>query len=270
MIGSRLFLDNKYSKWYWAIIDRAKDRDRPAKTERHHILPKGKHLFPEFASLQIFPWNGAYLTFREHFICHRLLVKMTSGKAKISCSYGLRRLTMNQKGYTSKQYEIAKQIYAEQRKFTPSPLKGQPGRKWSDEERKTHSVRLKSRMSDPITRQRCSLAKLGKGHAHTDETKQKISQAQRNLTDEQRARKSASKTGNKNPAFGKKWFNDGTVAKQFFPGQEPFGWKLGKRLQTGPSKWARKDWELEQEKNLCYVATTRAIEELILCQAETK
>ena len=36
------------------------------------------------------------------------------------------------------------------------------------------------------------------------------------------------------------------------------------------SKWARKDWELEQEKNLCYVATTRAIEELILCQAETK
>ena len=33
---------------------------------------------------------------------------------------------------------------------------------------------------------------------------------------------------------------------------------------------ARKDWELEQEKNLCYVATTRAIEELILCQAETK
>lgn len=39
-------------------------------------------------------------------------------------------------------------------------------------------------------------------------------------------------------------------------------------LQTGPSKWARKDWELEQEKNLCYVATTRAISELILCPVE--
>lgn len=47
-------------------------------------------------------------------------------------------------------------------------------------------------------------------------------------------------------------------------------WKKVFWLQTGPSKWARKDWELEQEKNLCYVATTRAIEELILCQAETK
>jgi DNA helicase II / ATP-dependent DNA helicase PcrA len=47
-------------------------------------------------------------------------------------------------------------------------------------------------------------------------------------------------------------------------------WKRVFWLQTGPSKWARKDWELEQEKNLCYVATTRAISELILCQAETK
>lgn len=41
-------------------------------------------------------------------------------------------------------------------------------------------------------------------------------------------------------------------------------WKRVFWLQTGPSKWARKDWEKEQEKNLCYVATTRAIEELVL------
>jgi superfamily I DNA/RNA helicase len=41
-------------------------------------------------------------------------------------------------------------------------------------------------------------------------------------------------------------------------------------LQTGPSKWARKDWELEQEKNLCYVAATRAKNELVLTQVEVK
>lgn len=35
-------------------------------------------------------------------------------------------------------------------------------------------------------------------------------------------------------------------------------------LQTGPSPWARKDWELEQENNLLYVATTRAQRELVL------
>jgi superfamily I DNA/RNA helicase len=35
-------------------------------------------------------------------------------------------------------------------------------------------------------------------------------------------------------------------------------------LQTGPSAWARKEWEQEQEDNLCYVAATRAKHELCL------
>lgn len=35
-------------------------------------------------------------------------------------------------------------------------------------------------------------------------------------------------------------------------------------LQTGKSKWARMDWELEQEKNLCYVAITRAKQTLYI------
>ncbi len=39
-------------------------------------------------------------------------------------------------------------------------------------------------------------------------------------------------------------------------------------LQSGPSKWARKDWEKEQEANLCYVAATRAKSELYLVAME--
>jgi DNA helicase-2/ATP-dependent DNA helicase PcrA len=35
-------------------------------------------------------------------------------------------------------------------------------------------------------------------------------------------------------------------------------------LQTGPSGWARKQWEQDQENNLCYVAATRAKHELCL------
>jgi superfamily I DNA/RNA helicase len=35
-------------------------------------------------------------------------------------------------------------------------------------------------------------------------------------------------------------------------------------LQAGQSKWARKQWELDQEVNLCYVAATRAQSELYL------
>ncbi len=37
-------------------------------------------------------------------------------------------------------------------------------------------------------------------------------------------------------------------------------------LQVGQSKWARKQWELEQEVNLCYVAATRAQKELFLVE----
>ena len=41
-------------------------------------------------------------------------------------------------------------------------------------------------------------------------------------------------------------------------------------LQTGPSSWARKKWELEQEDNLCYVAATRAKHELVLFNQYTE
>ena len=43
-------------------------------------------------------------------------------------------------------------------------------------------------------------------------------------------------------------------------------WKRVFWLQVGPSKWARKQWELDQEVNLCYVAATRAQEELYLVE----
>ena len=35
-----------------------------------------------------------------------------------------------------------------------------------------------------------------------------------------------------------------------------------------PSAMARQDWEREQEKNLCYVATTRAKQSLIIIELE--
>lgn len=63
---------------------------------------------------------------------------------------------------------------------------------------------------------------------------------------------------------------DGTVDKSkvvlFSSGHKSKGreWKKVVWLQTGPSPWARKEWEIEQENNLCYVMATRAKEELCL------
>ena len=72
-----MFLENKYTKWYYSIITHAKARVNFDKiyTEKHHILPKsmGGDNSAE---------NIIALTGKEHFICHLLLTKMTEGNFK--------------------------------------------------------------------------------------------------------------------------------------------------------------------------------------------
>ena len=64
-----MFTLNKYTKWYYAIVDRAKIRINDGYTENHHIIPKslcGSNTKD----------NKVDLNAREHFICHLLLTKM--------------------------------------------------------------------------------------------------------------------------------------------------------------------------------------------------
>lgn len=66
-----IFIDNKFHRWYFAIIENAKRRisTTDVYSERHHIIPKcmgGDNTKSNLVSL----------TAREHFVCHRLLPKM--------------------------------------------------------------------------------------------------------------------------------------------------------------------------------------------------
>lgn len=73
------FIENKYTKWYINIINKAIIRNIIRKPgdgyEKHHILPKSicKELLKEKENL-------AVLTSKEHFICHLLLTKMCVNK----------------------------------------------------------------------------------------------------------------------------------------------------------------------------------------------
>lgn len=67
------FLDNKYSRWYYAIIAKARCRTTYDYTEKHHIIPKSLRGTNNAENLVL-------LTAREHFICHWLLTKMVSFK----------------------------------------------------------------------------------------------------------------------------------------------------------------------------------------------
>lgn len=211
-LSKSVFLENKYSRWYWNIIENALQRKKlKVITEKHHILPKGKYLFPQFKSLKEHPWNGVLLTLREHYVCHLLLTKMTVGDAKRACIYGLMRFSSGRDKCSSHQYEKAKTLFRLARKGCPSSLKGQPGRKWSDEEKQRHSEKMKLVMNSEETKKRCSAAKIGKpGPAISEEHRRAISNAQRNPSNETRERKRAVKLGANNPMFGRtRITNDG-------------------------------------------------------------
>src|ERR1035437_217606 len=48
-------------------------------TEKHHICPKAKDLFPEYTTFKEFPWNKVILTIRQHKISHWILYKAYKG-----------------------------------------------------------------------------------------------------------------------------------------------------------------------------------------------
>lgn len=74
-----MFLDNKYTKWHNAIIERAKNRAIEGYCERHHVIPESLG-GPNTKE------NIVKLTAREHFIVHLLLIRMmdnTNAKMKM-------------------------------------------------------------------------------------------------------------------------------------------------------------------------------------------
>ena len=66
------FLENKYTKWYNLIIANAQQRVSTGYIEKHHIIPRSLGGVDDLD-------NIVGLTAREHFICHLLLTKITTG-----------------------------------------------------------------------------------------------------------------------------------------------------------------------------------------------
>jgi hypothetical protein len=105
-----MFEDNKYKKWYDAIIKNAKERNISGYIEKHHIIPRCMG-----GSNNIH--NLAKLTAREHFLCHWLLTKCVTGtfyKKKMLNALGrfVQSSTTQQRKLSSRQYEIARKAIA--------------------------------------------------------------------------------------------------------------------------------------------------------------
>jgi hypothetical protein len=125
------FLDNKYTRYYYNIINNAKRRINDLSYETHHIVPESFYINrtrrghkgwlegnPESAD------NKVRLTPREHFICHMLLVKMTTSIAKHKMAKAANRLSAgNDKvKITSRMYAIIKKNLRESMQGSGNPF----------------------------------------------------------------------------------------------------------------------------------------------------
>lgn len=154
---------NKYSNWYFSIIQNALKSNRTKKTdyfESHHIFPKSLGGTNDKSNLVL-------LTAREHFLCHLLLPKMmispvNSGKM----AYAFFR--MKNKHLNSRLFDRFRKAYG---KLTTG-----------------HNNRFYGKKHSPETLRKIS--RIGK--THSEESKKKMS-----------ASKKGKMTGKDNPMFGK-------------------------------------------------------------------
>ena len=163
---------DKYTRWYNQIVERARFRITEDYTETHHILPRSLGGSDDID-------NVVELTAREHFICHWLLVKMTTGEAHYKMLNALRMMRAEKPGQkryqtaiTSRVYESIKQEYS---RLQSERIRGENNPMW--------------------------------GKTHTEEARQAISEKNtgKKLTEEQIARQVAAQTGRKRAPFTEEW-----------------------------------------------------------------
>lgn len=186
-------LNNKYSRWYYNIIERAKlPREEIGYMENHHIIPecfykkrtrRGPPGWLDGDAND--PENLVRLTGREHFICHWLLTKMYEGQAKnkmIHALVGMKRKSTHQDRYDTK---ITSRVYDNVRaEFSKLISNMNKGRVPSPEERQRISDGKRGKPRKPYSeeyKQKKREANSGvnnpmHGRKHSEETKRKISE----------------------------------------------------------------------------------------------
>lgn len=230
-----MFKNNKYTKWYNNIILNRKNNPLSdcIYQEKHHIIPKslgGSNKKENLVSL----------TAKEHFICHRLLVKMTDGKDKVKMSYAVRTMMIRENPYQNR-HKISSKIY----EFIIEETKTIIGKSQTGKNNpffgKKHSNKTQSLMKEKRKLQDPPM--LGK--THNEQTKTKLRAAnheqfkdpkqleiRRLITQEQMkdpVRRHAAGNGKR----GKSWYYCPVTkhCSTFFSGNEPIGYIKGRIIK---------------------------------------
>lgn len=168
-----MFIQNKYKKWYDSIIIKAQLRITNEYVEHHHIVPRSLGGSNELTNL-------VALTAREHFICHVLLTKFTSGADQHKMLYAANMMSQTSRSYqdryvpTSRIYEILKKEFG---RIHSTRL---TGRTLTDEHKAKISKACKGRIPSQLTVEKRVAANTGK--KRTPEQISNIKKGQANAT----------------------------------------------------------------------------------------
>jgi hypothetical protein len=204
-------LDNKYTKWYFNIIQNAIERDWDKNTvnvyvERHHYIPK---------SLGGDDNQTVFLTSREHFITHILLTKMFTGTKKSKMVWAVMCMKgKDNRYYNSRLYESVKKElkHSEESKEKMSKTRT---------ENKTFAGK-----NNPMWGKRGKLSPhFGKKQSFEHKESRLNSIRGRKQSDEAKAK--MSKNRPKGPS-GKRWFNNGIYETFDLPENKPKEFVFGR------------------------------------------
>lgn len=183
-----IFINNKYSKWYFSIIATAKSRAAlSVYTELHHVIPKSLGGSNDSENL-------VSLSAKEHYICHRLLPRFLNGAHKKKMIYALYCIThVRNKGQHSR-YIPNSNLYSKIKNDWQMSIKGRTAHNKGvpmsvEQKEKLRQANIgKTYTRSPEYLEKQSLAQKGKsrgkgrisnrkGIKMTDEQKEKIRQS---------------------------------------------------------------------------------------------
>ena len=165
-----MFKDNKYTRKYYQLIERARE-NIPEVYEEHHIIPRclGGDDNTE---------NLVRLSYRQHYVAHVLLTKMHDSKKLINALWQMSFMN-KKKHFNSRMYDYAKTLYVES---------------ISGENHWAKSAEFRKRVSESWTAERKASFKqkvCGKKHWTAGRDMSRASEIMRRGIDQEKARESA-------------------------------------------------------------------------------
>ena len=216
-----MFIENKYSKCYYNIIEHRKNNPFDGYVERHHIVPKslGGSNKKE---------NIVALTAREHFICHRLLIKMTTGRDKMKMSYAVRCL-INQENAYQQRYKISSRTYATIISTTRNSISKYQTGKNNPYYGKTHSEEVRTKMR---AKRALQIMPTRKGKVYSEESLKLWREGnKKQFEDPYQIELRRTKC---NKIRGMKIYHNYLRETKYYPeGLQPDGWVIGRPSKKG-------------------------------------